>query len=192
LTKKCLYVVVLISVLACCSAATSAIPLNNINIVDTPQEISGAVGSFLPLAAQSNQETWKLIRVVTDQTSGCGDIMSGETTVSGSYTVVQQLGTTAAKQSGNYIWSHHSGTIRAATSKMQLKSTLEPQSGDGLFSDDRLFSYRFDGRIPQSATRYILCILHENATGQDKFTNVHLVPDHWQNDVLPAISYLRA
>lgn len=44
----------------------------------------------------------------------------------------------------------------------------------------------------RNASRYLVCLLHEEAWGQDKFTDIHLVPAGWEADALPAVRYLRA
>ncbi len=151
---------------------------------DGPKEVSGAVGSYLPLIAQSRQDAWVLVKVVTDQLSGCAT-RSGFSTISGSYTVIQQLGASVAKRSGRYSWSQRSTIFRASTKILRFDPELSR------WRDSELFSYRSDGKMPQSATRYLLCILNEGASGQDKFTDVHLVPEDWQDNVLPAVLYLR-
>jgi len=152
--------------------------------VDTSEEIVGAVGTYLPLVASSRQDTWVVIKVVSDQYSGCA-APSGRANISGSYSVVQQLGTATAHHSGTYSWSQPNAIFRSAS-----RGRPDPVMLRWLESD--FFSYRSDGGHPKSATRYLVCILHEKALGQDKFTEVHLVPAAWRNDVLSAVVYLRA
>ncbi len=168
------------------AAAQSAQLRNADRSAETHQEITGAVGSYLPLIAQSKQDTWVLVKIITDQLSGCAT-PSGFTTISGSYRVVQQLGVAAAGRAGRYSWSQPSAILRSAF------QSGRPDPAEARWFASQLFSYRTDdGRTPQSATRYLICILHEKAAGQDKFTNVHLVPEGWQNDLLSAVIYLRA
>ncbi len=151
---------------------------------DVTREIAGAVGSYLPPVAQSKQNTWELVKVVTDRFSGCAT-PSGLATISGSYTVVQQIGAPIVVHNGRYSWSQPNIPARAAS------IAGRPAPEEARWLESTLFAYRSDGEMPQSATRFLLCILHEKATGQDMFTNVHLVPDSWREDVLPAVLYLR-
>ena len=151
---------------------------------DTSDEIIGAVGTYLPLVAQSRQDNWVLIKVVSDQYSGCA-APSGRANISGSYTVVQQLGTATVHHSGTYSWSQPNAIFRFA-------SGGRPDPEMSRWLESAYFSYRSDGSLPQSATRYLICIVNEKATGQDKFTEVHLIPASWRDYVAPAVLYLRA
>ena len=152
--------------------------------VDTSEEIVGAVGTYLPLVASSRQDTWVVIKVVSDQYSGCAT-PSGRATISGSYTVIQQLGVATAHHSGTYSWSQPNAIFRSA-------SRGRPDSVMLRWLESAYFSYRSDGSLPQSATRYLICIVNEKATGQDKFTEVHLIPASWRDYVAPAVLYLCA
>ena len=156
-----------------------------LDMVDAPQEVLGAVGSYLPLVAQSQQNTWELVKVATDQFSGT-NYENGFVTVSGSYTVIHQLGSAVGASSGRYSWSRPNA-IRRASKRGRL-----PDAGRSQWLAPSLFENRVDNGVPQSATRYFFCVLHEKAEGQDKFTDVHLVPNDWEADVLPAVVYLRA
>jgi hypothetical protein len=152
--------------------------------VNAPEEILGAVGTYLPLVARSKQETWEVVKVVTDQFSGTAT-PSGLANISGSYSVIHQLGGSGVNASGRYSWPEPSISAGAAS----LPGRPDPARSSWL--ESTLFAYKFDGKMPQSATRYLLCILHEDSVGQDKFTDVHLIPNGWQDDVLPAVRYLR-
>ncbi len=151
---------------------------------DTSEEIVGAVGTYLPPVAQSKQNAWELIKVVSDQFSGCAT-PSGRANISGSYTVIQQLGIATAHHSGTYSWSQPNAIFRFA-------SGGRPDPEMSRWLESAYFSYRSDGSLPQSATRYLICIVNEKATGQDKFTEVHLIPASWRDYVAPAVLYLRA
>jgi hypothetical protein len=156
-----------------------------LEMADAPQEILGAAGSYLPLVAHSKQATWQLIKVVTDQFSGT-EYENGYVTVSGSYVVIYQLGAGVAFPEGRYSWSQPAGISTLSYTEGQTDPELSR------WLEAELFSCRLEGKIPQSATRILLCTLHEKAAGQDKFTNVHLVPMDWQRYVLPAVTYLRS
>ncbi len=151
---------------------------------DTSDEIVGAVGTYLPIVAQSKQNTWELIKVVSDQFSGCAT-PSGRADISGSYTVVQQLGTATPHQSGMYSWSQPNTFARFA-------SGGRPDPEMSRWLESTYFSHRSNATLPQNATHYIICIVNEKVPGQDKFTAVHLVPTAWRDYVLPAVAHLRA
>ena len=145
-------------------------------------EVIGPVGTYLPLVAQSKHDTWVLIKATPDPISGFAT--PGGAMISGSYTVVQALGAAAVSRTGVYSW-RDSGFATAAF----VLGQPSPQFTHELESS--LFSYPADGQASQGTTGTLLCLLHEKAPGQDKFTSVHFVPDGWQEDMLPAVEYLR-
>jgi hypothetical protein len=146
-------------------------------------EVVGPVGSYLPLVAQTEQNTWVLIKVTPDPISGFAS--PGGAKVSGSYIVIQTFGGTVANHSGTYLWSQPDG--------FPIVSFIagRPNPGFTRWLECGLFAYPTNGETPHGATNTLLCLMHENTPGQDEFTSVHFVPDDWQEYVLPAVLYLR-
>ena len=170
---------------------TMAMPPQPVTLLlTTVREIVSTTGIFLSPVAQSKQESWVVIRIVTDQFSGCGTISTstpgGSIPFSGSYMVMHQLGAAIASPSGRYSWSQPLTIMRAAFNPLHPDQQWVRWHQSFLF-----FGSQSVGNVPQSTTRYLLCILHEKVPGQDKFTDVHLIPAGWQEEVLPAVRYLR-
>lgn len=162
------------------AVVSQASPLEVANISG---KVAGVITSYLPSVARSKQDTWVLIKIAPDQTSGFA--APGGATISGSYSIVKAIAGTVAKSDGTYTWSEpNSFPISASIAG-------RPNYGYSRWLESSTFSYPSISTVAQGVSRTLICILHEKTPGQDKFTNVHLVPDDWQENVLPAVLYLR-
>jgi hypothetical protein len=151
---------------------------------DTLWAVNGVATSFAPLVASERDEPWLLIKVVSDQGSGHAEqTPGGPVTVSGNYSVIQQLGHYVGQYTGKYRWSQalYGGPTLSGNSS---------QTSNVRWYQSELFWSQSDLNF-SPANRYLLCMVNEKADGQDRFEDVHLVPTGWQSYVLPAIIYFR-
>ena len=147
-------------------------------------EVEGISSASLTNVAQSAGQPWTLLHLAPNYTSGRlvikkfqpnGQILPEDVghSVSGTYAVTCQLGFPLSQEEGEFYWDFPQATF----SKEQRKPVI---ASEPFFATD------------DDKGRYLLCLLHEKESGAKRFSNVHLVPDEWQADVLPAVTYFRA
>ena len=152
---------------------------------DARSQVLGPASTYMPLVAGGTGDKWVLLKVTPDQNPLNGFATPGGSTVSGHYTVIGELGVEGAAQSGNYSWPEQTMVSLSGPGEQVQRSFSR-------WLELGWFAYPVNTQPTQSVTRYLLCLLHDKSSGQDKFTDVHFVPKEWESDLHPAVLYLRS
>jgi len=137
------------------------------------QEVRSVAMTDLRLVAQSAGEPWVVLKANPDRLSGAIVVGAGkQAVVSGSYTVVDQLGAPITRISGSYNWPAQRFWDDSAIFQLQREMPFRSR-------------YHPDGD-------FVLCQYHENADAAQLFTDAASVPDEWFAQLKPAIAFLKS